>query len=176
MVEPVDAWAHEWSRRWQSALVQAHGPERGARLTRGELLKTGEIGLLAVPGAFFGAEVLLGDEAIPGRDSVASRRSETPIPGCVGWLVARARCKSDLTHRAWLQQRPSKNILCRARLARWANLVTSDNAKGAFECYLSFEGLDESAARRTVGPHNSAMVPRCQFGPRLWTGRCSHPL
>ena len=108
--------------------------------------------MLAIPGALFGAEVALGDEVISEHDFAASRRSEMPIPGCVGWLVTPARCKNDSTQHAWLRLCRSTNVLCRRGWDAGRTVSRPTTARGAFERYLSFEGLDEPAARRAVGP------------------------
>ena len=152
MVESASACARAWDRRWQSALVQACGPDRKARLTRGELLKTGEGGLLAVSGALIVDEAPLGDEAIAGTDFIVSL-PKRDADSWLRWLVGRASTlheRLDTAHMA--PAVPLDERLVQARLRRWADRITSDDGKDVFERYLSSVGLDEPAARCAVGP------------------------
>lgn len=150
MSESVNASTREWGHRWQSALVQAIGPGREVRLARGDLLKTGESGALAVPDAHFLDDVALGDDAISGGDFTA------PLPkrNADSWLRGLVGRASTLHERLDTERMtpvvPLDERLVQARLERWADR-TSEGARGAFELYLYCEGLDEPAARRAVG-------------------------
>ena len=151
MADSAHTHAREWQCQWQEALVQAVSPERTVKLTRGELLRTGENGALAIPGEFFGDEVVLGDEVKTEHHFVTS----TPRRGTASWLrwlvghASSAQERLDIA--CMIPVTLLDEHLVQSRLEQWAN-YTIDRQTDTFGRYLSLEGLDVSAARRAVGP------------------------
>ena len=121
-------------------------------LTRGDLLKTSEGGLLAVTGAADDDEVALGDAAVSVHE-IAPPLRQRGTDSWLRWLTARASTLQERLDRANMATVvPADERLVQARLQRWAAHVTTDNSADTFERYLLFEGLDGPASRRAVSP------------------------
>jgi type 2 lantibiotic biosynthesis protein LanM len=159
MVGSVDTPAQVWARRWQRAVAQAMGPAREVTLTLGELMRTGEHGMFSDPGGHPNDVVVLDDkptledDPVPRIPPLTLPPSESDVNVWLKSLAARASVLQERCDTTRMIPVLSENDrLVQDRLARWANLVAADGASGIFEHYLRWEGFDEPAARRAVGP------------------------